>query len=169
MNVTRLEEWYRGKKHIRWSLHPIVQDYTKETTIGVFCLNPVSVLAKPPERVFEILKARGYTRLYVLYLFSRIGNFSELSNLEIGELIHKGCDDVVERIIPDVEKVFFAYGEPPSQGFTKIINERVAVVKNIILKMRPCEPILQFGEARRGGYPKNLGDLQSDDIEFEFT
>jgi hypothetical protein len=168
MSIDRFEEWTKSKKHIRGTLHPIVQYYTKETTIAVFCLNPVSVLAKPPERVFEILRARGYTRLYVLYLFSRIGDFSELSNMPIDELIHQRCDEVIEEIIPDVSKVFFAYGEPPSKDAAWIINERATTVKNIILKIKPGEPILKFGELSRDGNPKSLRDLQSDDIESEF-
>jgi hypothetical protein len=167
MSNDKFEEWIENKKHIRGRLHPIVQEYTKETTIGVFCLNPKSVIEKPHERIFDILSSRGYTRLYVLYFFSRIGDFSELLNMPTRELIHERTNELIKEIIPDVNKVFFAHGTPSSQKAEQIINERVEEVKQLIFQIKPKEAILKFGELNRNGYPKRLNDIQSNDIESE--
>jgi hypothetical protein len=84
------------------------------------------------------------------------------------EIIHERSNEVIKEVIPDVKKIFFAYGTPPSQKTERIINERVEEVKQIILQIKPKESILKFGELSRNGYPKRLNDIQSDDIESEF-
>jgi hypothetical protein len=168
MTYLTFAEFIKKKKHISYALFPIVQDYTKDTTIGVFCLNPASFREKPSENIVKAFKNQGYTRLYLLYLFSRIGDFSELSNMPLNELTQEKYDERMESVIADIEKVFFAYGDPPNDESVRVIDERVSAIKKLILKVKPETTILRFGSLTKRGYPKSLNNLQNEDIDYEF-
>src|SRR6056297_602894 len=128
----KLEEFIRNKRHVCWVLNPLVEEYSVESTIAVYVLNPVSFFEKVPEAVLDVLQGKGYTRLYVLYLFSLIGESSEWSDLPADELLDSRCNDVIGKIIPDVGKVVFAYGQLPDERMRPLVEQRVREVQQRI-------------------------------------
>jgi hypothetical protein len=163
-----IEKYLKNKKHISWTLFPLVCDYTVETTLAVYCLNPPSLSYRVSENIREILTTRGYTRLYVLYLFSRIGEFAEICGKPIEELIDKKCNELIGEIIPDVGKIFFAYGEPANKTILKLITQRSAEVQKRILNIKSNTDFFHFGKLSEQGFPKILDELKAEDIENQF-
>ncbi len=158
----------KNKKHVRWVLYPLVEDYTVETTLAVYYLNPSSYLYKVPNDIRKILKTRGYTRLYVLYLFSRIGKFTEICDKPIDKLIAQECNEAINQIIPDVEKIFFMYGEPANKKIMELITQRSAEVRKRILDIKPNTNFFYFGKLSESGFPKKMKELKEEDAENQF-
>lgn len=168
MSKTDFKDFLKNKKHIRCMLFPLVEGFTVETTLAVFCLNPSSYFYRVSDNTRKTLKVKGYTRLYILYLFSYIGEFAEICDKPINELIDKRCNELIEEIIPDVGKTFFAYGEPASKRVKKLIDQRAIEVRKKIQKIKPNAIFFHFGQLSESGYPKTLDELKAGDTENHF-
>jgi len=167
-NKEKLEEYIRNKRHVCWVLNPLVEDYSVDSTIAVYVLNPVSFFEKVPESVLDVLRDKGYTRLYVLYLFSRIGEFGEWADLPAEELLDSRCNDVIGKIIPDVGKVLFAYGQLPDERMRELVDQRMRDVQQRIESEVPGMEFYRFGALTETGDPKSLVDVQDTDEEHRF-
>ena len=168
MSKTELEKFLKNKKHLSWMCVALVQEYTVETTLAIYCLNPSFYLYRVPNEICEILETRGYTRLYVLYLFSRIGEFTEICDKPIDKLIDEECNETINKIIPDVGKIFFAYGEPANKKIMKLIAQRSTEVQKRILSIKPDANFFYFGKLSESSYPKELEELKIEDAETSF-
>ena len=169
MSTTESKEMIKNKKHSHWMLIPLVETYTVETTLAVFSLNPTSFPPqKIPRHVLDILKRRGYTRLYVLYLFSKIGKSDEIGDNSIDDLITQRNNEVLKELIPDVGKIFFAYGVPPIENLKILSGERVTEIKQKICTIKPDAQFYYFGEHLESGFPKKLEALKENDTEHTY-
>ena len=169
MDNKSLEDYMRNKRHVCWILNALDEEHTVDTTLGVYCLNPSSFFEKVPEDVLEVLRGKGYTRLYVLYLFSRIGDFNDLVDLPPEELLDTKCNDSIGEVIPDVGKIFFAYGELPDEKMRSLVEERVEEVKRLILQEKQEAEFYHFGGLTELGDPKSLYSLEAADSENRFN
>lgn len=165
MNNKKLEDYMRKKRHVCWILNALEEDYTVETTLGVYCLNPSSFFDRVPEHVLEVLRGKGYKRMYVLYLFSRIGDFKEFEDVPAEELLDDGCNESLGEVLPDVGKIFFAYGKLPKEGMRSLVEERVREVKRLVLQEKPGAEFFYFGDLTESGDPKSLNALEEGDSE----
>ncbi|MDA3886490.1 MAG: hypothetical protein PF638_12930 [Candidatus Delongbacteria bacterium] len=168
MKHRSLEELTAWKKHIRWIMHVLVQDYSKESTLAVFCLNSPTFSFKYPERVYDDLTQRGYTRLYIFNLFTKIGNFSEMHTESLEELIAEDGNEKIKRIIPAVNKIFFAVGEPENKKISDMVIKRSEEVRNLVLELLPDAKFYHFGELTKSGFSKSLNDLCPEDKEIRY-
>ncbi|MDZ7794587.1 MAG: hypothetical protein U5P10_13120 [Spirochaetia bacterium] len=159
----------RKKRHVCWILNALDEEYTVETTLGVYCLNPTSFFDRVPENVLEVLRGKGYTRLYVLYLFSRIGNLKEFADLPVEELLDAKCNESLGELMPEVGKIFFAYGTLPNENMRFLVEGRVEEVKSLILQQKPEVEFYHFGGLTETGDPKSLEALEEGDSENRIT
>ncbi|MBF0502251.1 MAG: DUF1643 domain-containing protein [Candidatus Riflebacteria bacterium] len=143
----------------------LVENYSVDTTIAVICLNPSNLFYRVSDNIREILVKKGFTRLYLLFLFSRIGDFDKICDKPIDDLIGKECDEWIRKIIPDIGKIFIAYGEPTCKRTVNVIDQRWERVRNMILEVRPNTQFLYFGNLSQSGYPKTLSAILLDDAE----
>ena len=169
MDNKRLEDYMRNKRHVCWILNALDEEYAVETTLGVYCLNPSSFFEKVPENVLDVLRGKGYTRLYVLYLFSRIGDFKDFADLPAEELLDTKCNDSIGEVIPEVGKIFFAYGTLPNEHMRSLVEGRVGEVKSLILQEKPEAEFYHFGGLTETGDPKSLYTLEEGDSENRIT
>lgn len=167
-NNKKLEDYIKNKRHVCWVLNPLVEEYSVDSTVAVYVLNPRSLFEKVPETVLDVLRGKGYTRLYVLYLFSRIGDFSEWTDFPAEELLDSRCNEVISDIIPDVGKIVFAYGPLPDERIRALVAERVRDVQQRIRKEMPDAEFYRLGELSESGDPKSLNALQAADGEYVF-
>ena len=105
--------------------------------------------------------------MYILYLFSRIGDFNELVHKKEEQLIDEKSNSRIDEIIPVVGKIFFAYGDPPNQKAVDLTDSRVEEVKKRIWNINPNHSFYRFGELTNNGYPKELEELKHYDEEKE--
>ncbi len=164
-----IEEFIESKKHIHGVLIPLIQEFTVESTIAVYSLNPIHPLHTASQQVKVILRSKGYTRLYVLYLFSRVGDFTEFYDLPIEELVSPKYNTYIDSIIPDVSKVFFNYGHLANQRIEQLVENRVKEVKEKILEIKENTEFFYFGDLTESGHPKELEQLEANDRENRFT
>jgi Protein of unknown function (DUF1643) len=154
--------------YVNFILHPLRQDYRKETSIAVFVLNPKGRYCDPfdnMQHVYDILTKRGYTRLYMMHLFPRIGDLNLLIKNPGESLFAEQSDRRITEIMPDVSKAFLAYGDPVNQQVERLITQRLQVVKMLAVASAPNVGFFRFGELSSAGHPKSMNEIHENDVE----
>ena len=155
------------ESHVRAILVPLVEDYTVETTITVVRMNPAEPVYDPitnrmihpqfrvvPDWFKTALKSIGYTRLYLVFLFTRAGDLTVLSGLSERELIRDETDELYSGIIRDSSRVVLAYGNAPSEKFKPFIQKRAETIRRMARAYcRDSKPYC-FGAAHEPRAPK---------------
>ncbi len=155
------------KKHLKWSCHSFIDSSIMKNSrsIAVFVLNPTDFRGRITDSTREVLINKGIASLERLYLFSRIGKFSKLLKMTDNMRIHKRCNELIGEIIPEVNKVFFAYGDVKSEKEQELVNKRVKDVKHRMLNINPNMKFYRFGELTYQGNPKALNKVRDNDVE----
>ncbi len=161
----KIDEYYGSWEHMHGILIPITEEFSADTTLMVFLLNPATPTYQLPDHARNILREKGYTRLYVFYLFSYVGDLSEVSEPSLETLVSQKSNEILRTIIPDVKKFFLAYGENADQKLKELLQQRIAEVKQTITDIKGEALFFTFGELSDSGNPKRIEELQSDDEE----
>jgi len=53
-NNKKLEDYIKNKRHVCWVLNPLVEEYSVDSTVAVYVLNPRSLFEKVPETVLDV-------------------------------------------------------------------------------------------------------------------
>jgi len=161
-NITKVT-----REHTKWQLSVITQKYSRESTLLVYDCYPGPIFNRVPDSVLNILRKKGYTRLYQFYIFTRIGTIDTETNQPLEKIYQKLDDARFNSILSDVNQIFFNYGEPANPVFKTMIEKRIAQEKQRILDIRPDAEFYYFGELNNG-HPKALNDIQITDTENKF-
>jgi hypothetical protein len=86
----------------------------------------------------------------------------------LDELIAEDSNEKIKRIIPDVNKIFFAVGEPENNKISEMVIKRSEEVRNLVLELLPDAKFYHFGELTKSGFSKSLNDLCPDDSAVVF-
>lgn len=149
-----------GKWHSAFK--SLSDEFSKETTIVVVSLNPTAdeVL---PETGLEIVKARGYTDLYQLFLYTQIGELGEFP--EIFE-----TDSITERQLWNFHDIgrranhfVFAVRSVPDAETRKVIALRWKRVRSEISYVNPEAKFFRFGDPFQDSTPKNFSKFSAAD------
>jgi hypothetical protein len=154
--------------YVNFILHPLRQDYHKESSIAVFSLNPKEKYGDAfdnMKHVHDVLIKKGFTRLYIMHLFSRVGDLNLLIKNPAEPLFTKRSDRVITEIMPDVSKAFLAYGDPADQQVEQLITQRLQVVKRLVEASAPNVGFFRFGELSSAGHPKSMNEIHENDLE----
>jgi hypothetical protein len=152
-----------AEDRVIWTLIPLTENYSRETTIAIYLRNPSTFDYRLETRVREILKAKGFTRIYLLFLFSKVGTDNEIVSLQKNELINSRCNEVINEIMPDVGSIVFAYGDTNNERVQLITEQRVAEVRELIEKFSSHSTVFCFGNLTARNNPKSIEQLQLDD------
>ena len=152
------------RQHAYFTLQPIIQNFTHETTIAMILLNPMSNAPQAKDEFCLMLAKKGYTRLYTLYLYTSIGSTEELAGMPSEDLISKFWTQRFDPIIMDVGTVVFAFDKPKDQELAKRVLKRAAEVEKRIRDLKPSLKIVYLGNASIGSFPKSIEALVPDDI-----
>lgn len=152
-----------SRDRVIWTIMPLVEEYSRETTIAIYLRNPPSCYYKLGNKICEILRSKGFTRAYVLYLFSKIGTNEKIFTLPNSELINSRCNEVIKEIIPDVGSIVLAYGDAASEHVQNITEQRVIEVIRLIKECLPSASVFRFGDLTNLNNPKSIDQLQLGD------
>ena len=143
-------------KDINFTMTVIEEDFSDETSLFVYCLNSKTITDKLPERVIEVLRKKGFTRLYQIFLFSQNGETAELP------------EERLKLWLGGIRKIFFNYGDPAPvrQELTAI---RIVQEKEKLKRFAPDARFYRFGELTPAGYPKKLEDITFEDQGYEIN
>lgn len=155
--------------HMNFMLIPLIQQFTKETTIAMFALHPVDKLDTITDKLAQMLADRGYSRLYLLFLFTHIRKELNITSKDEAEMLNSSDSDLaVLNIVKDVGKVFFMYGSPRNSIEETLIQNRVNHLKSIIQEKHPQKNFFYFGELDEKGHPKRFTEISRNDEEHTF-
>lgn len=152
------------RQHGYFTLQPIIQNFTHDTTIAMILLNPMSNALQATDEFCVMLAKKGYTRLYTLYLYTFIGSTEELAGLPPEDLISKSWAQRFDPIIMDLGTVVFAFDKPKDQEFAERVLKRAAEVGKRIRDLKPSLKIVCLGNDSIESFPKPIEALVSDDI-----
>lgn len=162
------EEYFSSWEHMHGTLYPIIEEFSADTTLMVFLLNPVNPAYRLPEHVINILREKGYTRLYVFYLFSYIGELCDVSKPSMDKLISPKLNEYLSIMVPVAEKFFLAYGEVGDQELKKLLQQRISEVKQLITDIKGEVSFYTYGELSETGHPKRLEEITLEDEEIPY-
>lgn len=140
-------------KHINFTMTAIDEDFSDQTSLFVYCLYSGTITSRVPESVIEVLRKKGYTRLYQIFLYAQNGEEAELP------------DERLKTWLGDIRIIFFSYGDPPPELEQKTAI-RIEQEKQKIKRIVPDAAFYRFGELTPAGNPKKLEDITEDDPEY---
>lgn len=152
------------RQHGYFTLQPIIQNFTHDTTIAMILLNPMSNTLQATDEFCVMLAKKGYTRLYTLYLYTFIGSTEELAGLPPEDLISKSWAQRFDPIIMDLGTVVFAFDKPKDQEFAERVLKRAAEVEKRVRDLKPDLKIVCLGNDTIERFPKPIRALMPDDI-----
>lgn len=152
------------RQHGSFTLQPIIQNFTHDTTIAMILLNPMSNALQATDEFCVMLAKKGYTRLYTLYLYTFIGSTEELAGLPPEDLISKSWAQHFDPIIMDLGTVVFAFDKPKDQEFAERVLKRAAEVEKRVRDLKPDLKIVCLGNDTIERFPKPIRALMPDDI-----
>jgi hypothetical protein len=155
---TSLSSW--GKWHSAFK--SLSDEFSKETTIVVFSLNATSEEVFP-EYGIEVLRARGYTDLYQLFLYTRIGDLGEFPEIF-------ATDPLSERQIWNFHDIgqranlfVLAVRSMPDAETREVVARRWERVRSEISSVNSGAKFLRFGDPFQDSTPKTFSEFSATD------
>lgn len=153
--------------HRRGVLIPLEQNFSTATTISILLMNRkdldydlqagrpvIPVPGVVPANFKDLLQYWGYTRLYVLFLFTLAGDLSQLPDASMSDLVSKNANEIYRSIFKDSARVVMAHGGEPSLALRPLVAKRVEQIQSLVSKHCPDPRVYQFGELTTEGRPR---------------
>jgi hypothetical protein len=141
---------------IIYTMTVIEQDFSDETSLFVYCLKSGKVTDNVPERVIEVLRKKGFTRIHQIFLYTPNGKPTVLP------------EDIFIIWLGGIRKIFFNYGDP-AHDEKEMTAIRIEQEKEKIKRIAPDAVFYHFGNLTPEGNPKSLDDITDDDAENKFN
>ncbi len=142
------------EKQIGFRMSVINKDFSDSTSLFVYCLDPGLNEGRVPDKTLELLKKKGFARLYQIFLFSQNNEMSELS------------DERLKIWLGGIRKIFINIGDPGTERRQEV-RERIEYEKNRIRKIAPDVKFYRFGELTGSGFSKKLIEIDENDKIYE--
>jgi hypothetical protein len=151
-----------GKCHSAFK--SLSDEFSKETTIVVFSLSATSEEVFP-ENGIEVLRARGYTDLYQLFLYTRIGDLGEFPEFFATDPLSErqlwNFHDIGQRANHFVMAVR-SMSDPETR---EVIARRWELVRREISSVNAEARFFRFGDPFRKAAPKTFSEFAvTDDL-----